>query len=128
MNQKLLLDSDVLIDYLRGRAESINYLESVTAPLFISTITVAELYAGVREGVERQQLDLFLQAFYFVPLDTDIAVKGGLYRRDYGKSHGVGLSDALIAATATLQQATLVTLNKKHFPMLSDIHVPYSKT
>jgi predicted nucleic acid-binding protein len=50
-----------------------------------------------------------------------------LYRRDYGKSHGVGLADALIAATAELNQATLVTLNQKHFPMIIDIMVPYQK-
>ena len=55
------------------------------------------------------------------------AVRGGLFRRDYGKSHGVGLADALIAATAELAQATLVTLNAKHFPMLPTVLVPYQK-
>jgi len=39
----------------------------------------------------------------------------------------LGLADALIAATADVKQATLVTLNKKHFPMLQDISVPYHK-
>ncbi len=127
MRQKLLLDTDVLIDYLRGRAEAVSYLESLDMPLLVSTITVAELYSGVREGQERQQLELFLHVFNFVPLEIDTAIKGGLYRRDYGKSHNVGLADALIAATAELQQATLVTLNKKHFPMLNDVYVPYHK-
>jgi predicted nucleic acid-binding protein len=88
---------------------------------------VAELYAGVREGSERHTLERFLAAFEVVPVDEAIAAKGGLYRRDYGKSHGTGLADALIAATAAVHQATLVTLNKKHFPMLASIHVPYQK-
>ncbi len=52
--------------------------------------------------------------------------KGGLYRRDYGPSHGVGLADALIAATAELHQAKFVTLNARHFPMV-EVEVPYSK-
>ena len=58
----------------------------------------------------------------------DIAIKGGLYRRDYMKSHNVGLADAIIAATAELRQAELAALNKKHFPMLASITVAYQKT
>jgi predicted nucleic acid-binding protein len=53
--------------------------------------------------------------------------RGGLFRRDYGRIHSTGLADALIAATADQVRAHLVTLNRRHFPMLSDVHVPYSK-
>jgi predicted nucleic acid-binding protein len=127
MAEKLLIDTDVLIDYLRGQAEAVSYLESLTETLLISAVTVAELYAGVREGVERVALDEFIGAFEIVPVDEDVAVKGGLYRRDYGKSHSTGLADALIAATADIRQAELVTLNKKHFPMLASVLVPYQK-
>ena len=50
---QLLIDTDVLIDYLRDRAEAVAYLESLTPPLSVSAITVAELYAGVQDGDER---------------------------------------------------------------------------
>ncbi len=123
----LLLDTDVLIDYLRSRSEAIGYIEQLTEPLVMSAITLAELYAGVREGTERTALDRFVQAFTVLPIDHEIAVQGGLYRRDYGKSHRVGLADALIAATAEKHNATLVTLNNKHFPMLGNVIVPYQK-
>ncbi len=121
----LLIDTDVLIDYLRGKQEAVDYVDNLTAPLFLSVITVAKLYAGVRDGAERTKLDAFINAFSTVPLDREIGVTGGMYRRDYGKSHGTGLADALIAATARLHSLTLVTLNKKHFPMLTSIIVPY---
>ncbi|MDM8531417.1 type II toxin-antitoxin system VapC family toxin [Anaerolineales bacterium HSG25] len=127
MMELLLLDTDVLIDYLRNHAEAVNYLENLSNHLLISIITVAELYAGVREGRERQQLEQFLKVFEIVPISTEIAIKGGLYRRDYFKSHHVGLADALIAATAELRQARLVTLNTKHFPMIINPVVPYHK-
>ncbi|MFL6210898.1 MAG: type II toxin-antitoxin system VapC family toxin [Pyrinomonadaceae bacterium] len=127
MADRLLIDTDVLVDYLRGRAEAIAYLESLNAPLLISAVTVAELYAGVREGAERIALAEFTQAFEIVVIDQEIGIKGGLYRRDYSKSHNTGLADALIAATAETQQATLVTCNKKHFPMLANVIVPYQK-
>jgi predicted nucleic acid-binding protein len=127
MATPLLIDTDVLIDYLRDYPAAVNYIETQQARLLISVLTVAELYAGVREGEERARLEQFLQAFEIIPLDLRLAVQGGLYRRDYGKSHNVGLADALIAATATRRQIPLVTLNQKHFPMLQDIIVPYQK-
>jgi predicted nucleic acid-binding protein len=127
MTGRLLIDTDVLIDYLRGRAEAISYLESLTEPLLISAMTVAELHAGVREGAERIALEQFLSVFNVIPVDYAIAANGGLIRRDYGKSHGVGLADAIIASTAEFRNAELVTLNKKHFPTLSNIVTPYHK-
>ena len=128
MAKSLLLDTDVLIDYLRGRTEAVQYIDNLTQPLFVSTMTVAELYAGVREGKERGQLESFLLAFDIVPIDRKIAERGGLFRRDYGKSHGTGLANAIIAATAQSVPATLVSLNKKHFPMLKTVIVPYRKS
>ncbi|MBM4081390.1 MAG: type II toxin-antitoxin system VapC family toxin [Planctomycetes bacterium] len=127
MAERVLLDADVLIDYLRDVPEAVAYLESLEGVLLVSVITVAELYAGVRDGQERAKLDAFINAFDIVMLDREMAIKGGLYRRDYAKSHDTGLADALIAATAEARKARLVTLNKKHFPMLTDVIVPYRK-
>jgi len=80
-----------------------------------------------REGQERVALGQFLSLFELVPVGREVAIAGGLLRRDFGPKHGVGLSDALIAAAAIQEKATLVTLNRKHFPMLSDLLVPYRK-
>jgi predicted nucleic acid-binding protein len=124
---QLLIDTDVLIDYLRDQAESVSYLESLTPPLSVSAVTVAELYAGVRDGAERAILDQFIDSFQVVAVDKEIAVRAGIIRRDFGKSHGTGVADAIIAATAEAQQANLVTLNNKHFQMLKDVVVPYHK-
>ena len=123
----LLLDTDVLIDYLRGQAKAVAFIDGLTDDQILSAITVAELYAGVRDGAERTALDAFVAAFEVVPVDDAIAIQGGLYRRDFGKSHGVGLADALIAATAESRGATVVTFNQKHFPMLTSVQVPYQK-
>lgn len=122
-----LWDTDVLIDYLRGREEAVKYIESYRGPLKTSAVTLAELYAGVRDGQERTDLEAFLTAFEIVPLQTEAAVLGGLFRRDCGKSHNVSLPDSLIAATAVHTGAVLVTQNKKHFPMLNNVLVPYRK-
>lgn len=125
---QLLIDTDVLIDYLRDRVESVQYLESLTPPLSVSAVTVAELYAGVRDGAERVVLDRFIDSFQVIPVDADIAVRAGIIRRDFGKRDGTGLADAIIAATVELQRAKLVTLNNKHFQMLAEVVVPYQKS
>ena len=123
----LLLDTDVLIDYLRGTAGASTFLEEAKTPFLISAMTVGELYSGVREGNERAALEVFLQEFEIILISHEIARRGGLLCRDYRKSHGVGLADALIAATAEIHHLELVTLNQKHFPMLDKVIVPYKK-
>lgn len=123
----VLVDTDVIVDYLRGAEPAIAFLESENSTLMVSTVTVAELFAGVREGRERTSLSAFLGAFEVVPVTRAIAEKGGLFRRDFGKSQGTGLADALIAATAEEEGARLATLNIRHFPMLADVFVPYAK-
>ena len=123
----LVVDTDVLIDYLRDQPQAVAFLEGTEQPLATSVITIAELYAGVRDGQERQRLDVFVAAFDVLDLDLQSAQCAGLWRRQYGPSHGTGLADALIAACAEAAGATLVTLNRRHFPMLAEVLVPYAK-
>lgn len=123
----LLLDTDILIDYLRGQADAIAFLKKTKRTLRVSAVTVAELYVGVREGAEHEVLERFLALLETVDITPDIARHAGLWRRDFGKSHGTGLMDALIAASAELSGSTLVSLNDKHYPMLESVLVPYRK-
>lgn len=125
MITKRLLDTCVLVDFLRGKAQAKTFLLGLNQIPYLSALTVAELYGGVREVEERTQLDKLVRLFHVVPVSAEIGKKGGLYRRQYHKSHGVGLADAIIAATAEDIGAAVVTLNKKHFPMISRLVVPY---
>jgi predicted nucleic acid-binding protein len=58
---------------------------------------------------------------------AEIARAAGLYKRDYGRSHGVGLADAVLAATAQAENAELKTLNARHYPMLKGLKPAYAK-
>ena len=119
-----LLDTSIVVDYLRGRDEAVSYVEARQRALRISVMAVAELYHGLRGDGERQHLEALLEAMLLVPVNQQIAVNGGLLARQWGPSHGAGLSDCIIAATAQALGDTLVTLNFKHFPMLTDVEVP----
>jgi len=126
LRDRFLFDTDVLIDYLRGADPAVKFLERLEGDLLVSSITVAELYSGVRSPEEEVALDQFLQAFAVVEVDSSIAKRAGAYRQQFSKSHGTGLADALIAASAEHTQAALVTLNRRHYPMTNRIKVPYS--
>jgi predicted nucleic acid-binding protein len=126
MNPKLLIDTDVLVDFLRGLPKAVKYIKAHSEEVIISAITVAELYSGVRDE-ERRQLDDFISLFDVIPASHAIAKTGGLYKQQYHKSHGIGLADAIIAATSVITEAELKTLNTKHFPMLKGLRTPYSR-
>jgi hypothetical protein len=127
MSAGLLLDSNILIDYLRDVAPAGEYLETRAGPLSISAVSVAELHAGARSDQERAGLREFVAAFDIIPADAEICRLAGDLRAEFGPSHGVDLIDGIIAATARLRQLPLVTLNRRHFPMLSAVVVPYRR-
>lgn len=82
---------------------------------------------GVRDGAELDALARLESLLEPIEVNRDIAVQAGLFRRDYGRSHGTGLVDAVIAASALASGSSLVTLNARHFPMLAGVIVPYRK-
>jgi len=123
---QLLIDSDVLIEYLRGSEPAILFLETLERRPATSVICMAELLAGVRDEPEREAIEYFLQTFEILPVDETIARLGGHYRKMHAKSHNTGLADALIAATATHYNLQLATFNTRHYPMLKALS-PYPR-
>jgi predicted nucleic acid-binding protein len=120
-----LLDTCLLIDYLRDRQEAIAFMRRQDTRPAVSAITAAELFAGARNAAEEHRIEALCGRLLIRHVDLEIARLGGDYCRQYRHSHGVQLSDALIAATARIHEARLVTRNTRHFPMLDDIVVPY---
>lgn len=116
---EILLDSDVIIAWLRGYepfTERIPELMEKGNALVWTPVSVAEIYAGVRRGEENQIENLFL-VLEILPVSAEIGRKAGSYLHVYAKSHGVELGDALIAATSYMHGMPLWTLNRKHYPM-----------
>ena len=127
MGKAILPDTDVLIDFLRGNGKAVAFVGVHNARIILSSIVVAELYAGVKGDAEQATLDDFVSLFRVVPITAEIGKAAGLYKRDYGKSHGIGLADAVLAATAQAENAELKTLNTKHYPMLKNLRPAYKK-
>jgi hypothetical protein len=127
MARSILPDTDVLVDFLRGYNKAVAFVNTHSVRIILSSIVVAELYAGVKGDAEQAALEDFVSLFRVVPVSVALAKAGGLYKRDYGMSHGVGLADAILAATAEAEDAELKTLNRKHYPMLKGLRPAYTK-
>jgi predicted nucleic acid-binding protein len=115
-----LLDSDILINHLRKKTRMQAYLgELQPATRFAcSTITVAEVYAGMRSPEETATRHLVEGLVHF-PITTPVAEKAAELQKELRKiGRTIPLADCLIAATALLEKATLVTANARHYPMV----------
>ncbi|MBI9083752.1 MAG: type II toxin-antitoxin system VapC family toxin [Desulfobacterales bacterium] len=123
----ILLDTDVLVDFFRGYSNAVTFINATASRIILSAIVVAELYAGVKGDEEQSAVENFIALFRVIPVTAEIAKTGGLFKRAYAKSHGVGLADAIIAATAETENAELKTLNIKHYPMIKGMVPAYKK-
>jgi len=115
----VLLDSDVIIEILRGNddvIEAVAALEASASPTYCTAISWAEIYAGLRAG-EEAATAAFFEARGEVVLDAVAGRQAGHYLARYTGSHGVELADALVAAAAATAGLLLWTRNRRHYPM-----------
>jgi len=116
---RVLIDSDILIEVGRGNVAVMRLWSAFSQSedeLLYSPVTEAELWAGVRRHEVRDLQDI-LERLNCVPVDSQTGRRAGDYLRQYHKSHGLEVPDALIAASSVLNQALLWTRNFKHYPM-----------
>lgn len=116
---RYLLDTDIVIEWLRRDERIVSWLDARDAAgdlVACTPVTVAELYAGLRARDEFF-IGEILQVIHCVELDSRVGHKAGRYRHLFGRSHGVEVADALIAAAAHVQGMTLCSRNLRHYPM-----------
>jgi predicted nucleic acid-binding protein len=116
----VLVDSDIVIEVCRSCDSDVlskwRELGQSGRAILYSPVTAAELWNGVRSH-EHEALTIFFRTLLCAPIDYETGRQAGDYLRQYRKSHGLQISDALIAAAAVLNNAALWTRNRKHYPM-----------
>ena len=123
-----LLDTTVAVDHLRGQQAAVDLLKGLVEhdeTLAASEVVRFELVSGVRDD-ELPALEQFFSAVSWIPVGEDVARAAGELARKHRRAHGgVDDGDYLIAATALLLEADLLTTNVRHFPMLRGLQSPY---
>lgn len=117
---RLLLDTSVLIDVLRGRNRRREFLADLVRSghnLSTTTVNIAEIYGGMRP-TEESSTEALLRELKSLELNGSAAKLAGklkaLWQR---KGHTLGLVDAIVAAIAIESGSILVTDNRRDFPM-----------
>ena len=118
-----LIDSNVLIDVSRGNTAAIAYVDALADSWSLSQVTAMELIVGARDKRDLATIDGFLSLYAVIPLSDSIGAAAYQLLKTYAKSHGLHVFDSLVAATAMEKELTLVTLNRKHYQMIQDLHL-----
>jgi len=118
----MLIDTDVLIWYMRGHKDAARFLGRLDA-FAISAVTYMELVQGMRN---KQELLVLRRALHgwdtpVLPITEAITGRAIGYVEEYFLSNSLRLPDALIAATAIEHGLPLASANLKHYKVLSDL-------
>ena len=124
-----VLDANAVVDYLRGRgAIGANLLAVAPAEIGLPAVAAYEVWVGVigSQNVARRTIlfEQFLSTLQILPFDGGVSrkaaeIRHGLERR----GEAIGPLDTLIAATAVVNGATLVTRNMREFARVPELKV-----
>lgn len=119
---RAIIDSDVLIDYLQGLDKAKREIERYSRRE-ISIISWMEIMAGADTLEEEKACQEFLSRFTIHQLSVEIATEAVMVRKQFR----VRLPDAILWATARVNNCLLVTRNTKDFPLKDPgVRIPYS--
>ena len=117
----LLIDTDILIDSLKGIRGARDLFRTKDIDLYCSILSKKELLSksGLRESERKQIIDL-LSRLKVLRVDDDIVKKYSFLMKKYGEKSDL-IIDYIIAATAWSKKLPLLTRNKKHFARIQEI-------
>lgn len=122
----MILDSDVLIEILRGNAQTARWVAahaSTGEALRYAPVSRAEIGAGTRAGEEKGIAALFA-GLDAVTIDATAGELAGERLRRYRRSHGLELGDALIGASTQQYGEQLATFNRGRYPGITRLASP----
>jgi tRNA(fMet)-specific endonuclease VapC len=124
-----LVDTDRVVDYLKGRPDARTQLSNLlNEGLSISIITYGEVYEGIFYGSDpaanERIFRSFLKGVRVLPVSQSVARRFARLRGDL-RQRGLLLPmpDLLIAATALHYDLTLITRNLRHFERITDLRL-----
>jgi len=120
----VLIDSDVLIWYLRGNKNAQKIIRA-SIPFKISVINYVELIHGMKDKRELALFHKYLKEWSveILQINETISTRAMFFVEDYFLSHSMEFSDAIIASTALEYQEKLLTANDKHYGFIPGLQI-----
>ncbi len=121
--EKVVLDTNILIEILKGNEDIVSFVQNLKAQLFISTISKMELFYGARDKKELKKIEDFTNLFHILEINEHISKYSTNLIKQYSKSHNLNIPDALIASTCIFHKTALYTLNLKDFRYMEGLNL-----
>ncbi len=120
----MIVDTDVLIWYLKGNENAFEAIEELNK-FSISVVTYMELVQGMRNKKELNSLRQALKIWNtkIIYISEDISAKAMFFVEQHFLSHSMQLADALIGATAIFSGEPVLTANDRHYKVLKDLQI-----
>ena len=122
----VVVDSDVLIDVLRGIPTASAFLKSLDRPPVCSEVSRVEVLCGMRAS-ERRDTERLLSLVGWALVDQGVSVTAGEFGRRFRHSHALAVPDLLVAATAERLGLPLATRNVRGYPMFPGLEPAYRR-
>lgn len=127
----LLLDSDVLVDILRGYLPAVRWLEKLgsTTELLVPGFVVMELVHGCRDRAEQRRVERFVADFQMLWPTQGTCERAFEVFLENHLSRSMGILDAVVGQMAVDLELPLCTFNVKHYAGLPalEIQQPYDR-
>lgn len=128
---KIIIDTDILIDLLRNKKETVAFINGLEEKKVILTTTVInafELYYGAHKSRQPQKnlhaTKKLLSRLVVLPLTTRSAQKTGhIYAQLEKKGQSIGLRDTIIGAIAVTREFSIATRNIEHFEKIENLKI-----
>jgi predicted nucleic acid-binding protein len=118
----MIVDTDVLIWYMKGNDRAYHSIESLDA-FFITVVTYIELIQGMRNKTELKEFRNALRNWNvkILYISEEISAKAMFYIERHCLSYSLQLADALICATAIVNGLPVLTGNAKHYRIIKEL-------
>ncbi|HZA50387.1 MAG TPA: type II toxin-antitoxin system VapC family toxin [Myxococcaceae bacterium] len=119
----IIADSDVLIDFLRGRGAARRVaIELETRSFGTTAITAFEIHSGARTPRQKKSVETLLEAMTILPFGPEEArIAADIRHEMESQGHPIGMADYMIAAVCIAADGVLLTRNRKHFERIKQL-------
>ena len=120
----LLIDTSIVIAHLRAKERENSLLTKLysTREVFLSSITLFELFAGAIDDEKVNDVKTLSQIFKILPFaEPEAEIAGKIFVELKSDNKLIDFPDILIAATSLANNCELATLNKKHFSRIKGL-------